>query len=231
MFQTKEELEHYLGQPRIECLECGRRLKKLGVHLRAIHGVDPDDYREKHGIPYTVGLACPELRDKVREQVAAAATPERMKELQLRSVAKRQQVPNRHMADAPIIRKGHATTTAKMRSVMRENERKHGQSPAKKAAVMRNLQKAAAKIAEFGPSDKQRAAGSHYGKIYGPKFVDLALTALGRERRNDSPKIVAAVRADRATGLSWRKLEAKHGIPATSIQRMCEGVTPEGVRH
>lgn len=45
----------------VTCLECGRRLQTLAHHVRT-HDLTPDQYREKHGIPYTAPLATPHMR-------------------------------------------------------------------------------------------------------------------------------------------------------------------------
>ena len=35
----------------IVCLECGRRLKMLTLHIARVHGMDPACYRTKWGLP------------------------------------------------------------------------------------------------------------------------------------------------------------------------------------
>lgn len=221
MFETKEALEQYLNEPRIRCLECGRRLKKLGVHLHAIHGMEPDDYREKYGIPYGVGLACPEVREAAREQVSAQMTTDRMRELQKRSAEKRKVIPNRKLRDAPIIRDIDLRNAAKMREIMLRKERENGPSAAKVHAAKKNLEKAAERLAIHGPTEKQRKAQSQAGRIWGPRSIDKMLAARGLTRRAYSPETIEQIRKDRASGLSWKKLERRYGIPATSVQRLC----------
>lgn len=57
-FETMAEVDEYLGQELIQCLECGRHYKMLtGKHLRLVHGMTPDEYRQRWGIPRTRGLA------------------------------------------------------------------------------------------------------------------------------------------------------------------------------
>lgn len=204
-FQSREELDRYLSQPRIRCLECGRRLKKLGVHLRTMHGMEPDDYRIKYGIPYGIGLACPELRELARDQVKARTDPARMKELNRLGHEKRKVVPHRSMADAPIIRKTNIRVTARMRSIMLANEREHGPSETKIVAAKKNLEKAAARLAKLGPSEKQRTHALKLGQLFGGASIDKMLASLGRHRTAHSPETVAAVRAERATGASARR--------------------------
>lgn len=47
------------------CLECGRQLQSLGPHVR-VHGLTPDEYRAKHGIPFTAPLSTPHVRAHAR---------------------------------------------------------------------------------------------------------------------------------------------------------------------
>jgi predicted transcriptional regulator len=35
----------------LECLECGMQLKMLKRHLLTVHGMTPEDYRQKHNLP------------------------------------------------------------------------------------------------------------------------------------------------------------------------------------
>lgn len=50
------------------CHECGRRLQRLGVHLR-VHGMDSAQYRAAHGLPRKLPLASLANRALVSEQV------------------------------------------------------------------------------------------------------------------------------------------------------------------
>lgn len=56
-FATRGEVDAYLAAERIECLECGRRFAFLPVHLIRGHGLDPDEYRQRHGLPALTPLA------------------------------------------------------------------------------------------------------------------------------------------------------------------------------
>ncbi len=56
-FKTKAEVDAYLGGEKIQCLLCGKWFHFLGgMHLKCIHGLAPDDYREMFGIPWNSGL-------------------------------------------------------------------------------------------------------------------------------------------------------------------------------
>ena len=62
-FLTPESLAEYFGGSTIVCLQCGKRYRTLGVHLKTIHGMEPDEYREIYGIPWTYGLSCAATSD------------------------------------------------------------------------------------------------------------------------------------------------------------------------
>ncbi len=68
-FQTKAEIRAYLGEDRLACLICGRRLTVLPAHLKAQHGLSADDYRVRFGIPFSYGLAGEEFRRKAQARM------------------------------------------------------------------------------------------------------------------------------------------------------------------
>lgn len=45
------------------CHECGRRLQALGYHLRVVHEMSPDEYRDAHGLPRGLALVASGVRD------------------------------------------------------------------------------------------------------------------------------------------------------------------------
>lgn len=51
------EIRDYFATDRLLCLRCGKSYKTLGVHLRAIHSMTDDDYKEAYGLPWSRGLA------------------------------------------------------------------------------------------------------------------------------------------------------------------------------
>ena len=55
-FSTREQIDQYFADKRITCLQCGRRFQSLEPHLRQVHQMTPDDYREMYAIPYKRGL-------------------------------------------------------------------------------------------------------------------------------------------------------------------------------
>lgn len=54
-FRSKQDVDRYLGQPKIQCLLCGKWYKRLAGHLR-IHEISEDEYRERYRIPWSAGL-------------------------------------------------------------------------------------------------------------------------------------------------------------------------------
>jgi ROS/MUCR transcriptional regulator protein len=55
-FKTRRDIERYFSGDTIECLICGRHLKRLQTHLAAKHGMAADDYKKRFGLPWTRGL-------------------------------------------------------------------------------------------------------------------------------------------------------------------------------
>lgn len=68
-FSTLEELDAYVAQSRIECLECGRWFKALATHLPRTHGMTHDDYREKWQIPKRYPLSGTATREALSSQM------------------------------------------------------------------------------------------------------------------------------------------------------------------
>jgi hypothetical protein len=64
-FQTFAEIKEYLKGDFIECLICGAKRKALGNHVRKSHGLSPDDYKAKFGIPKSIGLVSRETFNKI----------------------------------------------------------------------------------------------------------------------------------------------------------------------
>lgn len=53
---SREDLERYLSGDRLECFICGKSYINLGTHIGYGHKVDIKEYKEKYGIPTSVGL-------------------------------------------------------------------------------------------------------------------------------------------------------------------------------
>lgn len=58
-FEDKKDIDHYFASDKIQCLLCGNRFKSLPLHLIRVHGISPDQYKEKYGLPWKRGLCGP----------------------------------------------------------------------------------------------------------------------------------------------------------------------------
>jgi hypothetical protein len=56
-FASREEVDAYLADDLLECLDCGRRMRFLGGHLPRRHGMTAADYRARWGLPADAPLA------------------------------------------------------------------------------------------------------------------------------------------------------------------------------
>lgn len=65
---SPDDLNNYLSGDKIVCLLCGKSYKALNDgHLRRVHGVTQDQYRERYDIPFTVGLISGSLKKRKRD--------------------------------------------------------------------------------------------------------------------------------------------------------------------
>lgn len=64
-FTTINQIEEYFSGDTITCLHCGKQYKILSVHLIKSHGILPDEYRKKYGLPYTRGLIAKNIENKI----------------------------------------------------------------------------------------------------------------------------------------------------------------------
>jgi len=55
-FETKEVVYDYFSGDRIQCLLCGKWFQRLPFHLKAIHSMTSDEYKELYGLPWKRGL-------------------------------------------------------------------------------------------------------------------------------------------------------------------------------
>src|SRR5215469_7693184 len=56
IFKTRRDVERYFSGDTIECLICGRHLKRLARHLAAKHNLSADHYKKQFGLAWTRGL-------------------------------------------------------------------------------------------------------------------------------------------------------------------------------
>ena len=76
-FKDLDGLKGYFSGSKIQCLRCGKMYRKLGLHLKAIHNMEVDEYKEIYGIPWTKGLSCAETSElhakEARQRIADGA--------------------------------------------------------------------------------------------------------------------------------------------------------------
>lgn len=53
-----------LGADRLVCLNCGGELKTLKRHIRAVHGLDPTQYRERWNLPPSYPMVAPRYAEQ-----------------------------------------------------------------------------------------------------------------------------------------------------------------------
>ena len=64
-FTTQPEIYNYFSGDRVQCLLCGKWFKRLPTHLKMIHEIESDEYRERYGLPWKHGLCGKELSLKL----------------------------------------------------------------------------------------------------------------------------------------------------------------------
>jgi predicted transcriptional regulator len=67
--KTPEEVEAYFSKDRLVCLRCGKTYKSLGMHLKTIHEMEPEEYKEIYGLPYYRGLIGSDTR-QIKAEIA-----------------------------------------------------------------------------------------------------------------------------------------------------------------
>jgi len=68
-FKNIDEVKEYLSGSSITCLLCGKTFKSLIEHIKKIHEITLDEYREKYNIPWTYALICEDLSNKLSEML------------------------------------------------------------------------------------------------------------------------------------------------------------------
>jgi predicted transcriptional regulator len=61
----------------LTCLACGAKLKTLKRHLKVAHGLQPDEYRTRYGLPSSYPLTAPgyaEFRSGVAKRIGLGGT-------------------------------------------------------------------------------------------------------------------------------------------------------------
>ena len=66
-FETKEEVYDYFSSDKIQCLLCGKWFQRLSFHLKAIHDITSDEYKEMYGLPWKHRLCGKEFSLRFRK--------------------------------------------------------------------------------------------------------------------------------------------------------------------
>lgn len=66
---TPEQARRSIGKTAISCLVCGEEFKMLTKHHLSLHGLTPDEYRQKFGLPPKATLACRDLQEFRRKKM------------------------------------------------------------------------------------------------------------------------------------------------------------------
>ncbi len=67
-FGTREQVDEYLGGAEITCLLCGKKYKCLAPHVKRVHGVSAENYKELFGLPQGRGIDCA-ITSKARSDI------------------------------------------------------------------------------------------------------------------------------------------------------------------
>ncbi|QUI71278.1 MucR family transcriptional regulator [Pseudoalteromonas sp. M8] len=93
-FNTLAEVDTYLNNKKLQCLECGKMFVMLGKHLKS-HGMTPKRYKLKWGIPQERGLAGVEYRQAHSDKLNAMRAEGKINHDHLADAAKRIDYENR----------------------------------------------------------------------------------------------------------------------------------------
>ena len=66
-FENKQEIYNYFSGDKLQCLLCGKWFQRLPTHLKMIHDIGSDEYREIYGLPWKCGLCGEEFSLKLRK--------------------------------------------------------------------------------------------------------------------------------------------------------------------
>ncbi len=67
-FNSRFAVKHYMSGDYIQCLLCGKKLKRLEGHIRSVHRITIDSYKRKYNIPLSFKLECEELYNKMKSK-------------------------------------------------------------------------------------------------------------------------------------------------------------------
>jgi hypothetical protein len=75
-FRSYAEIEEYLSQPKLRCLECNRYFGKLGAHVTRSHKITVAQYNSKYGLPQGTGLVGTATKAKLAKNAVSNDFPE-----------------------------------------------------------------------------------------------------------------------------------------------------------
>lgn len=81
MFNNLDEVRDYLNCEKIECLECGKKFKKLNQNHLLNHAISVREYKIKYGIPVTWGLLSEPCRERAKEAANNLNNLDRLREI------------------------------------------------------------------------------------------------------------------------------------------------------
>jgi hypothetical protein len=65
-----EEITAYFSGDVIQCLLCGKKYKSLGVHIKSIHELSQDEYKEMYGLFWRRGLTSKDCHEAISDIVS-----------------------------------------------------------------------------------------------------------------------------------------------------------------
>ena len=76
---NRQAAEESIGEMEVTCLICGKKAKMLTKRHLAIHGITPEEYLEKIGLPRSTSLICKSLQRERRDKMQTMRLWERKK--------------------------------------------------------------------------------------------------------------------------------------------------------
>lgn len=68
-FKNLKDVKEYLSGDKIICLLCGKSYKSLNMHLIKTHKFSHSEYHIKYNIPWTYGLVCSSVSEKLSRSI------------------------------------------------------------------------------------------------------------------------------------------------------------------
>lgn len=123
---------------RVQCLECGRWYRALAPHLIQTEDMEPNHYRERHGLPATLPLVASDISQTLSEQtgrrVAEGSLPkvnQRFSAGEIQQAGVQGNARHRETAPRPGVREAHQRGIVKGRTQAHDNARQRRDDLAK----------------------------------------------------------------------------------------------------